>query len=84
MKEVIHNEEMLHSKTVIQIYIRLLYILFKFIGLKFASWDIKIPYTSRIKKLKLAAYIENGTLECNKKIFGQILSKNYALYIKGF
>lgn len=37
------------SKTVIQIYIRVLYILFRVIGLKFALWDVRIPYTSRKK-----------------------------------
>lgn len=48
---------MLLDETVIQIYVRLLYILFRVTGLKFALWDIRIPYTSRIKLPKLAAYI---------------------------
>jgi hypothetical protein len=48
---------MLLNKTVIQIYSRLLDILFRVTGLKFALWDIRIPYTGGIKELKLAVYI---------------------------
>lgn len=48
---------MLLDDTVIQIYIRLLWLLFRVIGLKFALWDVRIPYASRIKLPKLAAYI---------------------------